>query len=63
MEFDRAKFCVWLENKLKELPRQNSGGIEAVTTVQIVELHKTITMAERTKDIMKALQDFARYFT
>ncbi|XP_064103483.1 transportin-3-like isoform X1 [Macrobrachium nipponense] len=63
MQFDRPKFCHWLEAKLKVLPTKNSGGVEAVTQVQLVEFHKAVTQAERTKEISRALVDFSRYFS
>ncbi|XP_068215164.1 transportin-3 isoform X2 [Palaemon carinicauda] len=63
MQFDRPKFCQWLEAKLKVLPTKNSGGVEAVTQVQLVEFHKAVTQAERTKEISRALVDFSRYFS
>ncbi|KAB7503111.1 Transportin-3 [Armadillidium nasatum] len=63
MMFDRPKFCVWLEVKLKDLPRKNSGGIEAITNTQIVELHKTITKATKPREISRALNEFTRYYT
>ncbi|MCL4123759.1 UNVERIFIED_CONTAM: hypothetical protein GTU68_064559 [Idotea baltica] len=63
MAFDRPRFCLWLEAKLKEIPRTNSGGIEAISTAQILEVHKTITKATKTKEITRALVDFTRYYT
>lgn len=63
MLFDRPKFCQWLETKLKTLNTKNSGGIEAVSQSQLAEFHKTVTKAERAKEITRALVEFARYFT
>ncbi|CAL4121002.1 unnamed protein product, partial [Meganyctiphanes norvegica] len=63
MIFDRPKFCQWLETKLKTLNTKNSGGIEAVSQSQLAEFHKSVTKAERTKEITRALVEFARYFT
>ncbi|KAK7058745.1 hypothetical protein SK128_012246 [Halocaridina rubra] len=63
MLFDRPKFCQWLEEKLKVLPTTNAGGVEAVTHVQLIEFHKTVTQAERTKEVSRALVDFSRFFS
>ncbi|XP_076063895.1 transportin 3 isoform X2 [Oratosquilla oratoria] len=63
MLFDRTKFCQWLETKLKNLPTQNSSGMETVNQGQLVEFHKTITRAERTKEITRALDTFSRFYT
>lgn len=63
MQFDRPKFCLWLEAKLKVLPTKNSGGVEAVTQAQLVEFHKAVTQAERTKEITRALVEFSRFFS
>ncbi|XP_071517144.1 transportin-3 [Panulirus ornatus] len=63
MQFDRPKFCLWLEAKLKTLPTQNSGGVEAITQTELVEFHKAVTQAERTKEITRALVDFSRFFS
>lgn len=63
MQYDRPKFCLWLEAKLKVLPTKNSGGVEAVSRVELVEFHKTVTQAERTKEITRALVDFSRFFS
>ncbi|KAG7176748.1 Transportin-3-like 1 [Homarus americanus] len=63
MQFDRPKFCLWLEAKLKVLPTKNSGGVEAITRNELVEFHKAVTQAERTKEITRALVDFSRFFS
>ncbi|XP_042872590.1 transportin-3-like isoform X2 [Penaeus japonicus] len=63
MQFDRPKFCLWLEAKLKVLPTKNSGGVEAVTQAQLVEFHKAVTQAERPKEITRALVEFSRFFS
>ncbi|KAK3863762.1 hypothetical protein Pcinc_030497 [Petrolisthes cinctipes] len=63
MQYDRPKFCLWLETKLKVLPTKNSGGVDAVSRVELVEFHKTVTQAERTKEITRALVDFSRFFS
>nr|XP_045618626.1 transportin-3-like [Procambarus clarkii] len=63
MQFDRPKFCLWLEAKLKVLPTKNSGGVEAITQTELVEFHKAVTQAERTKEITRALVDFSRFFS
>lgn len=63
MQYDRPKFCVWLEAKLKVLPTKNAGGVEAVSTTELAEFHKAVTQAERTKEITRALVDFSRFFS
>lgn len=63
LQFDRSKFCVLLETRLKALPRTNSAGIEAVTAEQVVQLHANITRATKSRDVSRALVDFARYFS
>lgn len=63
MQFDRPKFCVWLEAKLKVLPTKNAGGVEAVSNTELAEFHKAVTQAERTKEITRALVDFSRFFS
>ena len=63
MQYDRPKFCVWLEAKLKVLPTKNAGGVEAVSSTELAEFHKAVTQAERTKEITRALVDFSRFFS
>lgn len=63
MQYDRPKFCVWLEAKLKVLPTKNAGGVEAVSATELAEFHKAVTQAERTKEITRALVDFSRFFS
>lgn len=63
MQYDRPKFCVWLEAKLKVLPTKNAGGVEAVSAAELAEFHKAVTQAERTKEITRALVDFSRFFS
>ena len=63
MAFDCAKFCVWLETKLRALPTKNAGGTEAVSQQQLVQFHKQLTTAHRTKELRTAIMDFSRFFS
>ena len=63
MIFDRPKFCVMLEAKLKDLPRKNAMGLETVNHEQLVEVHTTITKAVKGREIFRCLTEFSKYFT
>ncbi|MGH0114663.1 UNVERIFIED_CONTAM: hypothetical protein FKN15_031805 [Acipenser sinensis] len=43
MLFDRPTFCRWLENALKGLPKETSGGAVTVTHKQLTDFHKQVT--------------------
>lgn len=36
-------FCRWLENALKGLPKETSGGAVTVTNKQLTDFHKQVT--------------------
>ncbi|XP_029471361.1 transportin-3 isoform X2 [Rhinatrema bivittatum] len=62
MTFDRPTFCRWLENSLKGLPKETSGGAVTVTQKQLADFHKQVTSAEACKQVCWALRDFTRFF-
>ncbi|KAK1169089.1 transportin-3 isoform X2 [Acipenser oxyrinchus oxyrinchus] len=62
MLFDRPTFCRWLENALKGLPKETSGGALTVTHKQLTDFHKQVTSAEDCKHVCWALRDFTRLF-
>ncbi|OXB56065.1 hypothetical protein ASZ78_013147 [Callipepla squamata] len=62
MQSDRATFCRWLENSLKALPKETSGGAIQVTHKQLTDFHKQVTSAEECKQVCWALRDFTRLF-
>uniref|UniRef100_A0A8C9TF51 Transportin 3 n=1 Tax=Scleropages formosus TaxID=113540 RepID=A0A8C9TF51_SCLFO len=43
MHFDHPMFCSWLENTLKGLPKEMSGGAVTVTHKQLTDFHKQVT--------------------
>ncbi|CAB1333807.1 unnamed protein product [Coregonus sp. 'balchen'] len=51
MVFDRPTFCRWLENALKGLPKETSGGAVTVTNKQLTDFHKQVTSAEECKQV------------
>ncbi|XP_015282833.1 PREDICTED: transportin-3 [Gekko japonicus] len=62
MQVDRPTFCRWLENSLKGLPKETSGGAMQVTHKQLTDFHKQVTSAEECKQVCWALRDFTRLF-
>nr|XP_034984517.1 transportin-3 [Zootoca vivipara] len=62
MQVDRPTFCRWLENSLKGLPKETSGGAVQVTHKQLTDFHKQVTSAEECKQVCWALRDFTRLF-
>ncbi|XP_064417249.1 transportin-3 isoform X2 [Latimeria chalumnae] len=62
MLFNRPSFCRWLENALKGLPKETSGGAVTVTHKQLTDFHKQVTSAEECKQVCWALRDFTRLF-
>lgn len=62
MMFDRPMFCRWLENALKGLPTEITGGAVTVTHKQLTDFHKQVTSAEECKNVCWALRDFTRLF-
>ncbi|XP_028670547.1 transportin-3 isoform X2 [Erpetoichthys calabaricus] len=62
MLFDRPTFCRWLENSLKGLPKETSGGAVTVTHKQLTDFHKQVTSAEECKQVCWSLRDFTRLF-
>ncbi|NWY63710.1 TNPO3 protein, partial [Erithacus rubecula] len=55
-------FCRWLENSLKGLPKETTGGAIQVTHKQLTDFHKQVTSAEECKQVCWALRDFTRLF-
>ncbi|XP_013915483.1 PREDICTED: transportin-3-like, partial [Thamnophis sirtalis] len=55
-------FCRWLENSLKGLPKETTGGAVQVTHKQLTDFHKQVTSAEECKQVCWALRDFTRLF-
>ncbi|KAB0375834.1 hypothetical protein FD755_012477, partial [Muntiacus reevesi] len=43
MQVDRPTFCRWLENSLKGLPKETTGGAVTVTHKQLTDFHKQVT--------------------
>uniref|UniRef100_A0A8D2M7H0 Transportin 3 n=1 Tax=Zonotrichia albicollis TaxID=44394 RepID=A0A8D2M7H0_ZONAL len=43
MQIDRPTFCRWLENSLKGLPKETTGGAIQVTHKQLTDFHKQVT--------------------
>ncbi|KAG8138613.1 hypothetical protein E2320_004484 [Naja naja] len=43
MQVDRPTFCRWLENSLKGLPKETTGGAVQVTHKQLTDFHKQVT--------------------
>ncbi|NXD18190.1 TNPO3 protein, partial [Nothocercus nigrocapillus] len=43
MQIDRPTFCRWLENSLKALPKETTGGAIQVTHKQLTDFHKQVT--------------------
>ncbi|KAH1186537.1 hypothetical protein KIL84_019286 [Mauremys mutica] len=43
MQIDRPTFCRWLENSLKGLPKETTGGAIQVTHKQLTDFHKEVT--------------------
>ncbi|XP_013855080.1 transportin-3 isoform X2 [Austrofundulus limnaeus] len=62
MLFDRPIFCRWLENALKGLPKETSGGAVTVTHRQLTDFHKQVTSAEECKQVCWAIREFTRLF-
>ncbi|XP_073185066.1 LOW QUALITY PROTEIN: transportin-3 [Lepidochelys kempii] len=62
MQIDRPTFCRWLENSLKGLPKETTGGAIQVTHKQLTDFHKEVTSAEECKQVCWALRDFTRLF-
>ncbi|XP_042324330.1 transportin-3 isoform X2 [Sceloporus undulatus] len=62
MQIDRPTFCRWLENSLKGLPKETTGGAVQVTHKQLTDFHKQVTSAEECKQVCWALRDFTRLF-
>nr|XP_005905325.1 PREDICTED: transportin-3 isoform X2 [Bos mutus] len=62
MQVDRPTFCRWLENSLKGLPKETTGGAVTVTHKQLTDFHKQVTSAEECKQVCWALRDFTRLF-
>ncbi|KAM9705082.1 transportin-3 isoform 1-T1 [Menidia menidia] len=62
MLFDRPMLCRWLENALKGLPKETSGGAVTVTHKQLTEFHKQVTSAEECKQVCWAIREFTRLF-
>ncbi|XP_050757296.1 transportin-3 [Gymnogyps californianus] len=62
MQIDRPTFCRWLENSLKGLPKETTGGAIQVTHKQLTDFHKQVTSAEECKQVCWALRDFTRLF-
>ncbi|KAM4570059.1 transportin-3 isoform 1-T1 [Odontesthes bonariensis] len=62
MLFDRPMFCRWLENALKALPKETSGGAVTVTHKQLTDFHKQVTSAEECKQVCWAIREFTRLF-
>uniref|UniRef100_A0A8C8D7Z9 Transportin-3 n=1 Tax=Oncorhynchus tshawytscha TaxID=74940 RepID=A0A8C8D7Z9_ONCTS len=62
MVFDRPTFCRWLENALKGLPKETSGGAVTVTHKQLTDFHKQVTSAEECKQVCWAIREFTRLF-
>ncbi|NWJ06504.1 TNPO3 protein, partial [Crypturellus undulatus] len=62
MQVDRPTFCRWLENSLKALPKETTGGAVQVTHKQLTDFHKQVTSAEECKQVCWALRDFTRLF-
>ncbi|CAB1333812.1 unnamed protein product [Coregonus sp. 'balchen'] len=61
MVFDRPTFCRWLENALKGLPKETSGGAVTVTNKQLTDFHKQVTSAEECKQVCWAIREFTRF--
>uniref|UniRef100_A0A8C9R4F9 Transportin-3 n=1 Tax=Scleropages formosus TaxID=113540 RepID=A0A8C9R4F9_SCLFO len=75
MHFDHPMFCSWLENTLKGLPKEMSGGAVTVTHKQLTDFHKQVTRqippiktlfsscsAEECKQVCWSLREFTRLF-
>uniref|UniRef100_A0A7N6B1A3 Transportin-3 n=1 Tax=Anabas testudineus TaxID=64144 RepID=A0A7N6B1A3_ANATE len=62
MLFNRPTFCRWLENALKGLPKETSGGAVTVTHKQLTDFHKQVTSAEECKQVCWAIREFTRLF-
>uniref|UniRef100_A0A3Q3F8Y9 Transportin-3 n=1 Tax=Labrus bergylta TaxID=56723 RepID=A0A3Q3F8Y9_9LABR len=62
MLFDRPTFCRWLENALKGLPKETTGGAVTVTHKQLTDFHKQVTSAEECKQVCWAIREFTRLF-
>uniref|UniRef100_A0A673VZM3 Transportin-3 n=1 Tax=Salmo trutta TaxID=8032 RepID=A0A673VZM3_SALTR len=62
MVFDRPTSCRWLENALKGLPKETSGGALTVTHKQLTDFHKQVTSAEECKQVCWAIREFTRLF-
>ncbi|PKK22066.1 transportin 3, partial [Columba livia] len=60
MQIDRPTFCRWLENSLKGLPKETTGGAIQVTHKQLTDFHKQVTSAEECKQVCWALRDFTQ---
>uniref|UniRef100_A0A1A8JRE1 Transportin-3 n=1 Tax=Nothobranchius kuhntae TaxID=321403 RepID=A0A1A8JRE1_NOTKU len=62
MLFDRPMFCRWLENALKGLPKETSGGAVTVTHKQLTDFHKQVTSADECKQVCWTIREFTRLF-
>ncbi|KAL4659483.1 transportin-3 isoform X2 [Arapaima gigas] len=60
MLFNRPMFCRWLENALKELPKEMTAGALTVTDKQFTDFHKQVTSAEECKQVCWAVREFTR---
>ncbi|XP_014259711.1 transportin-3 [Cimex lectularius] len=62
MKLDRAAVCTWLEQAIKVMPTQNSGGNLSATPEQLQEFLKALLRAETNKEMTTVLRDFARLY-
>ncbi|XP_066594283.1 transportin-3 isoform X2 [Prorops nasuta] len=59
---DRELASKWLEEAIKNMPTQNTGGSVTATPEQLLEFHNAVISAESTKPVIHALRSFARLY-
>ncbi|XP_040069100.2 transportin-3 isoform X2 [Ixodes scapularis] len=62
LQFDRQALGTWLENALKLLPTQSSGGAVTATPAQLSEFLATVTGAQHGKSVSTSLREFSRLY-
>uniref|UniRef100_T1JHK8 Transportin-3 n=1 Tax=Strigamia maritima TaxID=126957 RepID=T1JHK8_STRMM len=62
MLYDRRAVCLWLEETLKTLPTQSSGGSITATHKQLTDFHKAVTSAESGRNVSLAVRTLLRLY-
>lgn len=60
MGYDRAVFCVWLQEVVLALPGQVAVAAAPPTRTQLVHFHSELTRAEDARGVADAIRAFSR---